>query len=67
MALRAFLTTVMCLLSLLVLFLGLIVHSAFWLWVGFVCALISGIFLQLFISRREKKEETESKQHRGTP
>jgi len=66
MALRASLTTVMCLLSLLVLFLGLIRHSVFWLWVGFVCALISGVFLQLLISRREKEEEAESKQHGGS-
>ena len=65
MALRASLTTVMCLLSLLVLFLGLIRHSVFWLWVGFVCALISGVFLQLLIGRREKEEEAESKQHGG--
>lgn len=61
-AARVFLTAVMCLLSLLVMFLGLIDQSALWLWVGFVCALISGIFLQLLISRREKNESESKRQ-----
>jgi hypothetical protein len=49
--LKAFLTAVMSLLSVLVLALGGMQRDVFWLWLGFVCALISGVFIQLFINR----------------
>ncbi len=51
MKLKSFLTTVMSLLSILVVGLGGIRKNAFWLWVGFICCLISGVFVQLFINR----------------
>lgn len=46
----------MGLLSLLVFGLGLERRSVLWLWIGFVCALISGVFLQLLINRRSKDD-----------
>jgi preprotein translocase subunit SecF len=49
--LKTFLTAVMSLLSVLVLGLGLMQRNVFWLWIGFVCSLVSGIFVQLFIDR----------------
>lgn len=40
----------MSLLSVLVLALGGWQRNVFWLWIGFVSALISGVFIQLFIN-----------------
>jgi hypothetical protein len=51
MKLKAFLTTVMSLLSVLVTGLGGIERDVLWLWIGFICCLISGVFIQLFINR----------------
>jgi hypothetical protein len=51
MRLKAFLTTVMSLLSILVTGLGGIEKDVMWLWIGFVCCLVSGVFIQLFINR----------------
>ena len=48
---KTFLTTVMSLLSILVVLLGGIRKDALWLWIGFACCLISGVFVQLFITR----------------
>jgi preprotein translocase subunit SecF len=48
---RTFLTTVMSLLSILVVLLGAMEKDALWLWIGFGCCLVSGVFVQLFISR----------------
>jgi len=48
--LKTFLTAVMSLLSVLVLALGGWQRNVFWLWIGFVSALISGVFIQLFIN-----------------
>jgi hypothetical protein len=51
MTLKTFLTAVMSLLSILVVGLGGFHKDAFWLWIGFVCCLVSGVFIQLFINR----------------
>ena len=51
MKLKAFLTTVMSLLSILVTGLGGMEKDVPWLWVGFICCLVSGVFIQLFINR----------------
>jgi len=51
--LTAFLTTVMSLASLLVFGLGCFARNVLWMWIGFVCAMISGIFVQLLINRRK--------------
>jgi hypothetical protein len=51
MRLKAFLTTVMSLLSILVTGLGGIEKDVLWLWIGFICCLVSGVFIQLFINR----------------
>ena len=51
MKLKTFLTAVMSLLSILVLGLGGVRRSVFWLWIGFVCSVVSGAFVQLFINR----------------
>ena len=48
---KTFLTTVMSLLSVLVVLLGAVEKDALWLWIGFGCCLVSGVFVQLFISR----------------
>jgi ABC-type multidrug transport system permease subunit len=56
MKLKALLTTVMFLLSILVLGLGLIRKNVLWMWIGFICFLISGIFLQLFIDRKRNMD-----------
>ncbi len=50
MQLKTFLTTLMSVLSLLVVLLGGMQKDVLWLWIGFVCCLISGVFIQLFIS-----------------
>jgi hydrogenase/urease accessory protein HupE len=57
--LKTFLTAVMGLLSLLVFGLALVRKSTLWLWIAFVCAVISGVFLQLVIERRKRYEEEE--------
>jgi hypothetical protein len=51
MKLKTFLTAVMSLLSVLVVLLGGVWRDALWLWIGFACCLISGVFIQLFIDR----------------
>jgi hypothetical protein len=51
MTLKTVLTAVMSLLSLLVVVLGGLQKDVMWLWIGFVCCLISGIFIQLFLNR----------------
>ena len=43
----------MGLLSILVFGLSLEYRNVLWLWIGFVCALISGIFVQLLINRNK--------------
>jgi hypothetical protein len=53
MKLRAFLTTVMSLLSILVFGLGFIQQNVLWSFLGFVCVLVSGVFVQLFINRKK--------------
>jgi len=42
---------VMSLLSLLVVLLAGFLKDVMWLWIGFVCCLISGVFIQLFLNR----------------
>jgi len=49
--LKTVLTTMMSVLSLLVVLLGGMQRDVVWLWIGFVCCLISGVFIQLFITR----------------
>lgn len=49
--LKTFLTATMSLLSILVFGLGAMQRDALWLWIGFICCLISGVFVQLFINR----------------
>jgi len=51
--LKPFLTGVMFLLSILVFGLSLEYRSVLWLWVGFVCALVSGFFVQCLINRNK--------------
>lgn len=51
MKLKTFLTAVMSVLSILVLGLGGVRRSVLWLWIGFICCVISGVFVQLFINR----------------
>jgi|GEM_PF-2089561 hypothetical protein len=51
MTLKTFLTAVMSLLSVLVVLLGAVRRDALWLWIGFGCCLVSGVFVQLFINR----------------
>ena len=51
MKLKAYLTGVMALLSVLVFGLGCLHKNVLWLWIGFICALVSGVFVQLFIDR----------------
>jgi hypothetical protein len=51
MKLKSFLTAVMSLLSILVFGLGGARRNVFWLWIGFICCLVSGVFVQLFINR----------------
>ena len=52
--LRIFLTAVMGLLSILVFGLAAQERNVLWLWIGFICALVSGIFVQLLINREKK-------------
>ncbi len=58
--LKAFLTAVMAILSVVVFGLGLGYESVLWLWIGFICALISGIFVQILLNRREKENAEDS-------
>ena len=58
---KTFLTALMSLLSILVFGLGLERKSVLWLWIGFICALVSGIFVQLLIDRKKKNERLESR------
>jgi hypothetical protein len=51
LTLKTFLTAAMSLLSVLVFALGAMQRDPFWLWVGFICCLISGVFIQLFLNR----------------
>lgn len=51
MRVKTFLTAVMSLLSVLVIGIAGIERDVMWLWIGFVCCLISGVFIQLFINR----------------
>jgi hypothetical protein len=51
MRVKTFLTAVMSLLSILVVLLGGIQRDVLWLWIGFACSLVSGVFIQLFINR----------------
>ena len=53
LAVKAFLTAAMALLSLLVLLLACLQQDVFWLWLGFPCALVSGFFVQMFIERKK--------------
>jgi hypothetical protein len=52
--LKAFLTAVMGLLSLLVCGLGFLREDVLWSWIGFLCVLVSGFFLQMSIERKKK-------------
>ncbi len=56
MRVRAFLTTVMSLLSIFVFGLGWKEKSVLWSWLGFICALISGVFVQLFLDRKKMND-----------
>jgi uncharacterized membrane protein YfhO len=51
--LKTFLIAVMSLLSVLVFFLGLARQDVKWLFISFLCLLISGVFVQLLINRRK--------------
>jgi hypothetical protein len=51
MTAKTALTAIMSLLSILVTGLGGIQKDALWLWIGFPCCLVSGVFIQLFINR----------------
>jgi preprotein translocase subunit SecF len=51
LTIKTILTTAMSLLSVLVFGLGAMQRDALWLWIGFICCLISGVFIQLFINR----------------
>jgi len=56
MKLKAFLTTVMSLLSIFVFVFGCMRNDVLWSWTGFICALISGIFVQMFLDRRRAND-----------
>ena len=66
MKLKAFLTAVMALLSVLVFGLGWERKSVLWLWIGFICSLVSGVFVQLFIDRRKKKNAPDEPEARAS-
>jgi hypothetical protein len=51
MRLKTVLTAVMSLLSIFVVLLGGVRKNALWLWIGFGCCLVSGVFVQLFLNR----------------
>lgn len=52
--LRTFLTAVMGLLSVLVFGLAAERRNVLWLWIGFICALVAGFFVQLLINREKQ-------------
>lgn len=54
--LKAFLTTVMSLLSIFVFGLGCMRNDVLWSWMGFICALVSGVFVQMFLDRRRAND-----------
>ena len=54
MRVKTFLTAVMSGMSVLVLLLAGAERDVMWLWIGFVCCLVSGVFVQLFINRVNK-------------
>ncbi len=56
MKVKAFLTTVMSLLSIFVFGLGCVEKNVLWLWIGFLCSVVSGVFVQLFINRKKTYE-----------
>ncbi len=56
MKLKAFLTAVMSLLSIFVFGLGCMQSNVLWSWMGFICALVSGIFVQMFLDRRRSND-----------
>ncbi len=45
----------MSLLTVLVFGVACALRNAFWMWMGFLCALISGVFIQELIERKKKK------------
>jgi hypothetical protein len=51
LTLKTFLTATMSLLSVLVFGLGAMQKDVLWVWIGFICCLISGVFIQFFINR----------------
>jgi preprotein translocase subunit SecF len=51
LTLKTFLTATMSVLSVLVFGLGAMQRDPLWLWIGFICCLISGVFIQLSINR----------------
>jgi len=51
LTLKTFLTAVMSILSVLVVLLGVVWRDVLWLWIGFGCCLVSGVFIQIFINR----------------
>jgi hypothetical protein len=51
--LKSFLTALMGLLSILVFGLGCIRNNVLWLWIAFICSLVSGIFVQLLLDRKK--------------
>ncbi len=53
-SLKALLTAVMGLLSILVFGLAAQRRNVLWLWIGFICALVAGFFVQLLINREKK-------------
>lgn len=57
MRLRTFLVAVMALLSVFVFGLGLERRNALWLWIGFICSLISGVFVQLLMDRKRRQKK----------
>ncbi len=46
----------MSLLSIFVFWLGLVRKDVLWSWVGFLCALVSGVFVQMFIDRKKAQD-----------
>lgn len=58
MTVKTFLTALMSLLSVLVVALGGLQKDVFWLFIGFACCLVSGVFVQLFLNRI--KDDVES-------
>jgi hypothetical protein len=51
--LKAFLIAIMGLLSIFVFGLSLEYRSVLWLWIGFICALITGFFVQCLINHNK--------------